>query len=275
MLSFIEGMRPFLYYSLAVFLLFLQSCHKEENIDIPNTGYQSVNSFQWVLDEVPDPTQLVGFDYIDIDGFEATEEQVAQLQGQGSKVIGYISVGSLENWRPDVDDFPSEVVGKNYNGWAGEKWLDISNLKKIKAPLEARLDMLVAKGFDGIEPDNLDGYESNTGFDITKEETLTFLLWLAEAAHQRGLLIGQKNVPEFTHDLVEIYDYVLTEDAFIQGWEEEVQDYRMKEKPVFMVEYTDEKGDWGQACKRAEQLDYTFLLKQRDLDLWMADCSGS
>jgi endo-alpha-1,4-polygalactosaminidase (GH114 family) len=262
--------------ALLIIISFSISCGKDlVNPDDTNIGYSPVHTFEWVLSEVPDPAQLSGIDYVDIDGFEASAETVAQLQAQGSLVIGYISVGSLEDWRSDVSNFPDVIIGRAYDGWDGERWLDIGNLDVIKAPLEARLNMLSAKGFDAVEPDNLDGYEANTGFDISAQETLEFLNWLVQAAHDRGLLIGQKNIPEFTSDLYQSYDFVLTEDAFVQGWEADVSAYRSIDKPVFMVEYSDEDGDWNEACQRAEELDYTFLLKNRELDLWSVDCDGS
>ena len=36
------------------------------------------------------------------------------------------------------------------------------------------------KGFDGIEPDNIDGFLNNTGFDLTYEDQLAYI-WLAGA----------------------------------------------------------------------------------------------
>ena len=36
------------------------------------------------------------------------------------------------------------------------------------------------KGFDGIKPDNTDGFLNNTGFDLTYEDQLAYI-WLAGA----------------------------------------------------------------------------------------------
>ena len=50
---------------------------------------------------------------------------------------------------------------------------------------------VVTKVFDGIEPDNVDGYQNNTGFKISNQESVEVLIdfWAAEA-HKRGLSIG-------------------------------------------------------------------------------------
>lgn len=53
-----------------------------------------------------------------------------------------------------------------------------------------RLDVAVYKGCDGVEPDNVDGYTNNTGFILTAEDQLMYNRFLADEAHERGLLIA-------------------------------------------------------------------------------------
>ena len=45
-----------------------------------------------------------------------------------------------------------------------------------------RLDVARAKGCDGVEPDNVDGYANKTGFDLTKDDQLRFNRFLAVEA---------------------------------------------------------------------------------------------
>ncbi len=146
---------------------------------------------------------------IDLDMFETSAIRVANLKAHNKKVICYISFGSWENWRPDKGKFPASVIGKKYDGWAGERWLDIRQIAILAPIFEARLDKCKAKGFDAVEPDNLDAYENDTGFNITKADQLTFINWLADAAHARGLSIGLKNVPEFAPQVVAKFDWAL------------------------------------------------------------------
>lgn len=231
----------------------------------PNPG----TTFDWILDgDIP---ASVNAEMLDIDGYDAETEEVTALRNNGIAVIGYISVGTLENWRPDISNYPSEIIGNEYDGWEGEKWVDISS-DLLKPIIEARLDMLVAKGFNGIEPDNLDGYEANTGFTITKQQAIDFCKWLAAEAHERNLSIGQKNVPEFTSDLVSSFDWILTEDMFAQGWEEDVKAYVTAGKAVFAAEYTDELTDFDGACQKALALNYSLILKNRDLTTATQHC---
>lgn len=225
----------------------------------PKTG----TTFEWILDGEID-VSAQSSESIDIDGFDASADLVANLHAKDIKVIGYISVGTWESWRPDIGDYPSDIVGNSYEEWDGEKWVDITS-ESIKPIIEARLDMLQAKGFDGIEPDNMDVYEAESGFSISQSDAVSFYLWLADQAHSRGLSIGQKNVPELTSQLVKTYDWVLSEDAFAQGWEEEVKAYITNGKAVFATEYTDELVDFSGACARAATLNYDLILKDRDL----------
>ncbi len=57
-------------------------------------------------------------------------------------------------------------MGSELEGWAGERWLDISN-PALKPIMLARLDLAHIKGCDGVEPDNVDGYTNNSGFNLT------------------------------------------------------------------------------------------------------------
>ena len=92
---------------------------------------------------------------------------VDKLHSLDAKVICYISVGSHENWRTDAGQFPEEVLGKKYEGWSGERWLDIRRIDLLAPIMLARLDDCAAKGFDAVEPDNMEIYTNDTGFPLT------------------------------------------------------------------------------------------------------------
>ena len=210
-------------------------------------------------------------DVYDID-LHVDKSAVDYFQAQGAKVICYISVGSREDWRPDADQFPPEVIGKDYEGWSGEKWLDIRRIDLLAPIMRARLDLCAAKGFDAVEPDNMQVHDNDTGFPLTYEDQLKYALWLADEAHARGLAIGQKNAPDQTKDLVNVYDFAITEDAFYYDWAEETLPYVEAGKPVFAAEYTDLDGDFAAFCQKSQQLGFSAILKNRDLDAWLKTC---
>ncbi len=47
------------------------------------------------------------------------------------------------------------VLGKNLDGWAGERWLDVRRIDLLTPIMRARLDLAVTKRCDGVEPDNV------------------------------------------------------------------------------------------------------------------------
>ena len=209
----------------------------------------------------------------DIDLFDTTAAQIATLKNKGIKTICYISVGSVEDWRPDKSAFPREVIGNDYHGWPGEKWLDIRQIDKLAPVMRARLDLCKSKGFDAIEPDNMDAYQANTGFPLTKDHQIAYARWLAKEAHARGLSIGVKNAPDLAVALEPSFDWALTESCFGQeDWCADMSVFVKAGKPVFMTEYEGEVSGWSAACARAKELGFSAILKRLDLDPWVQTC---
>jgi hypothetical protein len=230
-------------------------------------------SWQWQLTDSID--QSFDVDMYDIDLFDNGAITVTALHAQGRKVVCYISVGSWEEWRPDADQFPDSVLGNDYEGWEGEKWLDIRRIDLLAPIMRARFDECKAKGFDGIEPDNIDGYTNNTGFPLTYQDQLNYNIWLANEAHERGLSIGLKNDDEQVADLLSYFDWALTEDCFADEWCAEMTPFIAAGKPVFAAEYTDQfttEQFSNQVCPQAETMNFSTILKDRELNAWRQAC---
>lgn len=231
-------------------------------------------TFDWDLANIS-ATDTFSTDVVDVDAFETSKATVDALHAKGKKVIAYVSVGTLENYRPDSALLPSSVIGKIYPEWPDERWLDIHHLDSLKPWLISRFTMIRQKGFDAIEPDNLDAYENETGFDISITDTKAFCTYLITLAHSMGLGIGQKNVSELTDDFSSSFDWALTEDAFDQGWQDDMLPYITKNKPVFVTEYTDKMTQanfQSTVCPAAKTKKYSAVLKKRDLSKWSYFC---
>jgi hypothetical protein len=121
-----------------------------------------------------------------LDGEGTTAETVSALHARGIKVMCYFSAGSWENYRNDKNSFPASVLGKVLDGWPDERWLDIRQISILKPIMEARMDMCKSKGFDGIDPDNIDGYTNDTGFPLTYNHQLAYNIMLANAGYPLG-----------------------------------------------------------------------------------------
>lgn len=228
-------------------------------------------SWQWQLSDGP-VDQSVEAQVYDVDLFGTDAETVAQLHARGRRAICYLNVGAWEQYRPDADQFPAALIGKEYVGWEGERWLDIRQIEALAPIMRARLDMCRSKGFDGVEPDNIDGYQQDTGFPITFDDQLAYGRWLVREAHQRGLSIGLKNAPEQLPALLAEYDWALTEDCFAQGWCDQIQPFVAAGKAVFAAEYTDTGMTLDRFCADARSLGFSAILKHRDLDVYRESC---
>jgi hypothetical protein len=227
-------------------------------------------TWQWELSEGSVDTSVVAQVY-DIDLY-ADQSVIDTLHSHGVKVICYISVGSWEDWRPDASQFPKQVLGSDYEGWPGEKWLDIRRIDLLVPIMRARLDLCRAKNFDGVEPDNIEIYENKTGFPLTYPDQLAYAHWLADEAHARGLAIGLKNAPDMVADSISFFDFAITEDCYYYGWCGRMLPFIEAGKAVFAAEYTDMDVDFEAACAWGRDHKVSFSLKNRNLDAWRQTC---
>ncbi len=208
---------------------------------------------------------------MDLDVYDTSAATIAKLHSLGKKVIGYISAGSYENWRDDAAKFPVAVLGKDMDGWPGEKWLDIRRIDVLRPIMEARMDMCKAKGFDGIDPDNVDGYANDSGFNLTYSDQIAYNRMLVEIAHARGLSIGLKNDLDQIADLVQYFDFAVNEQCFQYNECDTLMPFIKAGKPVFNVEY-------GLAtttfCPKANERNFNSLKKKLNLDAVRTPCRG-
>ena len=224
-------------------------------------------SWQWQLSGNIDPSFDV--DMYDIDLFDTPLAVIDQLQASERTVVCYFSAGSWEDWRPDATDFPAEVIGEPLESWPGERWLDIRQVDLLAPILEARLDLALQKGCDGVEPDNVDGYENETGFPLGAHDQIAFNTWLAQEAHARGLSIGLKNDLDQIDALLPHFDWALNEQCFEYNECERLLPFIQSGKAVFGVEYNLEVDDF---CPLANNMNLDWLKKSLELDAYRVAC---
>lgn len=149
----------------------------------------------------------------DIDLEDTSASAIAGLKAKGHTVVCYFSAGTWENWRSDASAFPTSVRGKAVSGWAGENWLDTRS-QVVRDLMAKRMDVAQAKGCNGLEPDNVDGYSNNPGFPLTKATQIDYDKFLAAAAHQRGLMVALKNATDLVPSLAASFDFAVVEECF-------------------------------------------------------------
>ncbi len=196
-------------------------------------------TWQWQLSGSPNTTYDV--DLYDLDLFETPASVVDGLHARGIQVLAYFSAGSAENWRPDYAQYAASDLGSNMDGWPGERWVDIRS-SGVWNILAARLALAAQKGFDGVEPDNVDGYDNSTGFPLTAADQITFNRRLATEAHRLGLCIALKNAGGIVNDLVNDFDLALNEECHAYAECGLYQPFRAQGKPVLNAEYAASAG---------------------------------
>jgi len=173
----------------------------------------------------------------DLDGFDTTAAQVRALHAAGKRVICYIDVGTWENWRPDAHAFPRSVLGRG-DGWPGERWLDIRALRVLEPIMTRRFEMCKRKGFDAVDPDNINGFRNDTGFPLTSREQLRYDEWVAHEVHALGMTVFEKNDLTQARQLEPYFDGVIDEQCNQYSECGMLRLYLRAGEPVINIEYS-------------------------------------
>jgi hypothetical protein len=224
-------------------------------------------SWQWQLTGAIDLS--VDAALYDVDLFDTPAATVAALHARGRHVVCYLDAGTYEPGRPDSADFPAAVRGAPVEGWPGELWLDIRRLDLLRPILERRLDLCRAKGFDGVEPDNVDGSTNSSGFPLSADDQLAFNRYLAGAAHARGLSVGLKNDLDQAAALEPAFDWALDEQCYEYQECDAPQPFARARKAVLVAEYELPPSAF---CAQARAAGYSAIAKHLELDAWRQGC---
>jgi hypothetical protein len=189
---------------------------------------------------------------------------VRELHRQGRRVICYLDVGSWESYRPDAGRFPRSAIGRRYQGFPDERWLDVSRFRLFERPLSDRIAMCARKGFDAVEPDNLAGWEpeNKTGFHITPADQLRFNRWVADQVHRRGMAVALKNDGRQARGLVHAFDFAIVEQCFQYHECGLYRPFVRQRKAVFEAEYELMPERY---CRAARGLGFSAIRKSYDL----------
>ncbi len=214
-----------------------------------------------------------GLRLIDVDGFEVSAARIAELRKQGLYTVCYIDAGSYEPGRPDSDRYPASLKIQQDPDWPAEYFLDVTDIFKPNSVLASiltdRMRMCRDKGFDALEPDNLQNDENVRGGRITTQQQIDFNGWIADQAHALGLAVFQKNGPDkiLLKDrtgkmMVEKFDGILNEECQPYGECGPLAEYTRRGKLALNVEY---RRGTALNCALMAQLGVNALKKDRNL----------
>lgn len=209
--------------------------------------------------------------FFDVDG-SASAGIVRALHRRGRKVACYVNGGAWESFRTDKGLFAPELLGRDYEGYPEERWMDIRRIDLLAPILGARLDACKKKGFDGVDPDNLDGFENDTGFPLSANDQLRFNTWLANEAHARGLGIGLKNDGVQARALAPYFDWVIVEECIEQRNCGDYAAFKRAHKPIFAIEY---RKPTRKACTEAKRRRMSVVFKTPALKAFRMTCPAT
>jgi hypothetical protein len=150
--------------------------------------------------------------------------------------------GALHWWRTTHRDLllhdsaGHEVVDRGWN----ERLLDIGTRAKrraLAAIVGGWLDGCARRGFQAVEPDNLDSWTRSKHL-LTAGDAVAFARLLSRRAHRDGLLIAQKNAAELSRRSAATgFDFAIAEEC--QVYRECASYTRAYGRKVIEIEYTD------------------------------------
>lgn len=227
-----------------------------------------------------------------------TEDLTAIRAGKsGCKVIGYLSIGEAEDYRPYWQsgwrtNAPMFLLGENPD-WKGNYRVKYWHSAWQQLIL-ADVDKLMATGFDGVYLDIVDGFETfeqdgeNFIDDRMNPETKQtyrrdMVAWVkavaarARKSNSSALVIPQNGTQLFAHkDFLEAVDAVGVEDLFTNGdklQKSEHSRYVLEclapviaaHKPVLDIEYARRKERQEKVRSQAAQHGFVWLVTDRQL----------
>lgn len=241
-------------------------------------------TWTYQLSLVPTASQLLNpkeFDVWNIDLFDTPTASIKTIQAAGSKVICYFSAGTFEEWRSDASKFKAADKGVAMEDWEGETWINTAS-SNVRSIMASRLDLAVSKGCNAVDPDNMDGYDHNTGFSLTQDTATNYVQYLASEASKRGLSIGLKNSLDIIPRVLNSVQFAVNEQCAQYNECETLKPFTDANKPVFHVEYP--KGDSvnnnknvstkqsNAVCACKSKWNFSPIIKNSNLNSWIQKC---
>ncbi|KAH7100761.1 glycoside hydrolase family 114 protein, partial [Auriculariales sp. MPI-PUGE-AT-0066] len=197
----------------------------------------------------------------------ASDVKVVSRDNTASPVAGLYNICYINAFQtqPDAESFwkgihDSLLLRTKAGGyfedsdWPGEFFLDTSTEAKrteLATIVNGWIDACASKGFQAIEPDNLDTYTRSNNL-LTQDNNLAFAKLFTDYAHSKGLAVAQKNTGDIgsAGKSTAGFDFAIAEEC--QAWNECDTYTDVYGDKVVEVEYTDNddaQSVYETACK--------------------------
>lgn len=162
-----------------------------------------VNSFALALgadtSEVSVEQKLGHYQLVVVDGQETSRSVISHLRNQGVLVLGYLSIGTIEPWRPWYGKLKKyRLSGKSW----GEPYADV-NRSGYRQAIRDIAGSISDKGFDGLFFDNSDMVEV---YPSRKPGMRLLLSTLAGQQRQAKKLVVMQNNFTFLRNYSDYFD---------------------------------------------------------------------
>lgn len=190
----------------------------------------------------------------------------------------------------DANDFQPGDLGKGLDGWAGEKWLKLGS-ENVRGIMKKRVEMAKEKGCDGVDPDNVDGYQNDNGLGLTQQDSIDYVSYLSSITLPLNLTMGLKNAGDIIPAVLPLVQFSVNEECVKYGECATFKPFIDAGKPVFHIEYPDNAGEGEVATQGLEEdvvrqfcsqtgkgegsSGFSTLLKKMELDGWVEYCDAS
>ena len=135
--------------------------------------------------------RLGPYDLVVVDGEYASAEEVAAVRAQGTTVLGYLSVGTIEKWRSWYPRVKAYRLGASAD-WKDEWFADVSAPGLRQILIAEIAPQMLGKGFDGLFLDNVDMIESRKHAP-QRPGMRDLVVGLSDLAHAQSSLLFAQN----------------------------------------------------------------------------------
>jgi uncharacterized protein (TIGR01370 family) len=155
--------------------------------------------------------RLGEFDLVVVDGQEAKPAELDALRARGTTTLGYLSVGTIEKWRPWYRKLKRFRLNA-WQDWKDEWFADVSKRKLRRFWTQRVAPKTLRKGFDGLFLDNVDMVDTRN-HRHQRKGMRKLVRKLSRLTHDRGALLFAQN----GHGIVDRLGLV----PLLDGWNRE------------------------------------------------------
>jgi cysteinyl-tRNA synthetase, unknown class len=268
---------------------------------VDNFVYQLQNYADEGLDELAEaPHDLAVID-LTRDGHDDyfTAEEIGDLQDSGKTVLAYFEIGSIEDFRPEYDALPDDMILNQWPEWPEEYFVRYWEPAWWDTVIRPRVDQALDAGFDGVYLDTPLAYENIDLSLVEGEDRETLGQKMVELIerisrygkeHDPEFLVFPQNSPELRQHpgYVDAIDglgvegmfFTADEDSSDQPCEQEwcpedldnVRALRDEGKLILAVDYATESDNVEEACTRYEEEGFAGYVTVRPLDTIAPPC---